>query len=120
MMTVVVFLVLFLVLLGLAYRTIGGVLRTATVHAGQVQRDEGCLLATARGLALLETGVPPANPFVCGLSITTSTGPRAVTVTFVRESASGKQQVWSVYATPTKSNPAPQPMPTTFFQPPTP
>src|SRR5262249_24107872 len=82
---VVLFILLFLAFLGIAYRQLSAAVRIETAHVQQIQRDEGSLHALARGLALLETGVPPASPFVGGVTVPTSTGPRAYTVTFVSE-----------------------------------
>jgi hypothetical protein len=110
MMLVFVFLVLFLLFLGMAYAQLTSALRIETAHAQQVVRDQGAIPAVAQGLALLETGLPPSNPYVCATTITGSTGARSFTVTFTLEGGNN----WSVRAAPTAPNENPQPMPNTF------
>jgi hypothetical protein len=110
LMLTLVFVVLFLALLGVAYRQMAAALRTESVRSQQVERDEGSVHALARGLTLLETGLPPSTPYVCGVTIQTSTGPRSFTVTFVSEGGTN----WSVRSTPTLPGENPPPMPSTF------
>jgi hypothetical protein len=100
----------------LSQRQMGAMLRMETVRTLQRGRDEGCIQALGRGLDLLETGSPPASPYVCGVTIETSTGPRSFTVTFGQEGfdAEGKPK-WSVRAVPTGSSETPQPMPPRFI-----
>jgi len=59
LVVVLLFNVLFLMLLGVAWRHMVGVIRVATVRAEQVQRDEGVVCALARAMHMLETGRPP-------------------------------------------------------------
>ena len=115
MMLVLVFMVLFLSMLGVAYRHVGAALRIETVHAAQTSRDEGSIQAIARALTLLETGLPPGSPYTCGVTLSTSAGACAITVTFTQESPTN----WSVHAAPTKSGESPPPMPSTFASSPT-
>lgn len=110
MMLVLVFILLFLSLLGVAYRQATAALRIETAYAQQVQRDEGSVHAVARGVMLLETGLPPSSPYVCGVTIATSTGPRSFTVTFTSQGGTN----WSVSAAPTQSGETPPAMPSTF------
>ena len=110
MMLVLVFIVLFLGLLGAALRQTSAALRIESVRILQIQRDEGSLHAVARGLALLETGLPPSDPYVCGIDINISTGMRAFTVTFVSEGAGQ----WSVQSVATPEGELPQSMPVSF------
>ena len=111
MMLVLVFIVLFLGLLGVALRQTAAALRIESVRAMQIQRDEGSLHALARGLALLETGVPPADPYICGIDISTSSGLRSYTVTF--ESEGGEN--WAVRSTASDAGDVLQPMPASFI-----
>jgi len=110
MVIVLVFILLFLSLWGVAYRQTAAALRAESVEVNRVERDEGSTQAVARGLALLETGLPPSNPYVCGITVTTPTGPRAFTVTFTPEGSNN----WSVQAAPTAAGTSPPPMPSTF------
>jgi hypothetical protein len=110
MMLVVVFLALFLTLLGVASRQIGVAVRVDTVRTQRAQRDEGSLHAVARALTLLETGLPPSDPYVCEVTINTSIGVRSYTVTF---SSVGDNQ-WSVRAAMTAPGETPPPMPSVF------
>jgi hypothetical protein len=110
MLLVLAFLVFMFSLLGLAYRPLGSLLRAETLRVHQVTRDEGSIRALAKGLALLETGYPSTNPYVCGTSIVTSSGTRAFTVTFAELGGNH----WSVRAAPTADGENPQAMPTAF------
>jgi hypothetical protein len=112
MLLVLVFLILMFTLLALAYGQLASAVRTEAVRAQRTQRDQGSLCAVARGLALLETGLPPTDPYICGVTITTSTGNWPFTVTFASEGTNA----WSVHSTPTGPNDNPQPMPATFGQ----
>ena len=107
---VLIFVVLFLSLLGVAWRRVASVLRVSSVRAAQVQRDEGSILALARALHLLETGLPPSSPYVCGVTINTSTGPRTFTVTFTSEG----ETAWSVRSDLAKAGENPPSMPDSF------
>ena len=113
MMMVLVFLVLMLSLGSLTYRQIGSALRIESVRSRNTARDEGSLQALARSLSLLETGLPPSNPFVCGVTIDTSSGPSSLTVTF----ESDEDTIWSVHVAPTGPGDSPEPMPTSFASP---
>ena len=111
MLMVLIFLVLFWALLGVAWRGMASALRVASVRTLQCQRDEGSIQALARAMSLLETGLPPANPYVCGVTINTaSSGARPYTVTFTQED----ETTWSVHVglgLPTESPPT---MPASF------
>jgi hypothetical protein len=110
MLLVFLFLVLFLLFLGLAYTRLSSALRIETARAQQAQRDQGPIPAVGLGLALLETGLPPSDPYVCAVTITGAGGPTSYTVTFQSEGVND----WSVTAAPTAPNSNPQPMPSTF------
>ena len=65
---VLLFNVLFLMLLGVTWRQMTGVIRVATVREEQVQRDEGVVCALGRAMRVLETGRPPIvgeSPYEC-------------------------------------------------------
>ena len=69
---VLLFNVLFLMLLGVAYRQMASALRIATARTEQVQRDEGVVSALARAMRMLETGRPPigsASSYQCYTTI---------------------------------------------------
>jgi hypothetical protein len=110
MLLVLAFLVMFFSVLSLAYSQLGSLIRAETARAQAVTRDAGCVPALARGLELLETGYPPTNPYVCGVSIDTPSGTRAFTVTFATQGAAN----WTVQAAPTPDNESPAPMPILF------
>jgi len=112
-MLVTVSVVLLLLLFSLAYRYTTAALRIETVRSLQQQRDEGTVHAIARGLALLETGLPPSSPYVCEVTIITAAGPSPYKVTFTSESGSN----WSVQAVPTPLGEDPDPMPDSFLPP---
>jgi hypothetical protein len=111
LLLVLLFVVLLLSLYSLAYRTIAASLRVETARSLVNRRDEGSVQAAARGLSLLETGLPPTDPYACGVTIETSRGPRSFTVTFTSEAG---PTAWSVAAAPTPDDQDPPPMPATF------
>ncbi len=113
MVLVLVFIALLLTFYGVAYRHTAAALRIETTRTLQRQRDEGSVHALARGLALLETGFPPLDPYTCATSVDTSTGVRSFTVTFSSE-VDGS---WTVHAGPTSPPDAPEAMPESFFAP---
>ncbi len=122
MMLVLVFIVLFLSLFGVAFRQTAAALRIETVRELQILRDEGSLHALARALALLETGHPPYDPYVCGVTIATPSDPRSqtntppfttrFTVTFT--SVVGTNN-WDVRSFPTPQYQDPLLMPSSFL-----
>ncbi len=112
MVMALVFIALLLSIYSVAYRQVGAALRIETARTLLRQRDEGSVQALARGLALLETGLPPQNPYACAVTIDTSTGERSFTVTFSSEAANN----WSVHAAPTQPPENPEPMPASFAQ----
>ena len=110
MVLVLVFIALLLSMIGVAFRHMAAATRIETARVYRRLRDEGTIHAAARGLALLETGLPPTDPYVCEVSIDTSTGPRSFTVTFTGQGAN----TWSVGAAETEPPATPPPMPATF------
>ena len=110
MLMALVFIALLLSIYSVVYRQVAAALRIETARTLQRQRDEGSPQALARGLALLETGLPPEDPYVCAVTIGTSTGERSFTVTFTSE-AEGH---WSVHAAPSQPPNSPEPMPASF------
>jgi len=112
MVLVLVFIALLLTFYSVAYRHVAAALRVETARTLQQERDEGSVHAVARGLTLLETGLPPSNPYVCKTTIGEYPDERAFTVTFT----SAVEGIWSVHATPTECPDDPQPMPTSFAE----
>ena len=69
---VFVFIVLFLAILGVAWRQMASALRIASLQTIQVQRDDGSIHALALALHLLETGLPKplgSGPYVYSVII---------------------------------------------------
>jgi hypothetical protein len=112
MLLVLVFLALLLSLFSVGYRHAGSALRIEKTRLLQRHRDEGGVAALARGVTLLETGAPPTDPYVCGVTIETSVGPCDFTVTM---SSEGEDQ-WSVHVAPTQWPDSPPPMPPSFAE----
>lgn len=110
MLLVLAFLVIFFALLSLAGSQLAALVRAETVRSNESQRDLGSVPALARALTLLETGYPPSNPYVCGATIDTPTGPSQYTVTF-SSAATGN---WTVHVAPTAEYESPAPMPLVF------
>lgn len=113
MVLVLVFIALMLTFYGVAYRHVAAAVRIETARTLQEQLAEGSVHAIARGLALLETGLPPQDPYICATTIDTSLGGRSFTVTFSSET----DGTWTVHAGPTLPPDAPEPMPETFATP---
>ena len=109
-MLVVFFNLLFLALLGVAWRETASALRVQSVRDVQARCDQGTIPALAMAIELLETGSPPSDPYVCVASIDTADGLRDFTVTFTGE---GENQ-WAIHAAATASGENPSPMPETF------
>ena len=95
LLLVIVFLVLFLAMLGTAWRQVASVLRVETVRAVQTRRDQGCLLAAVQGIHYLEeTATPdPSRVFTIDGFATT------FTVTFTQDPVYPTR--WTVKAAPT-------------------
>lgn len=110
LMLVMFFNLLFLSLLGVAWRGAGSALRLQAVRQVQNRRDQGVIPALAQAMQLLETGTPPSDPYVCGVALNTSEGARSFTVTFTSEG----ENLWAVRGAPTASGESPIPMPETF------
>jgi hypothetical protein len=93
------FIVLFLSLLGIAYRAVVSAAITESVRAQQAKCDEGAVTAVAQGLALLETGLPPANaaPSTTSYTLTNSMSSGSFNVTFTRQQDNFP---WTVAADP--------------------
>ncbi len=107
---VLIFIALMLCMYSVAYRHVAAALRIETARTLLKQRDEGSVHALAGGVTLLETGMPPSDPYVCAVIIGTSPNERSFTVTFVSEGGNA----WSVSAAPTQWPDEPQAMPATF------
>lgn len=103
MMLVVLFLIIMMSMIGATYRQVGSVLRIEAAHTRQILRDEGALLAAARGVKMLEDGPPPTNPYVVNLGITTSAGSRTYQLTFTSD-PSGTNR-WTLEVIPAPSTP---------------
>lgn len=110
MLLVLVFITLVLSVYGVSNRYMATALRVETARTLQELRDEGSMHALARGLTLLETGLPPSESYTCGVTISTSEGPLPYTVIFTLE----KEGIWLVHARPTSLIENPAPMPDTF------
>jgi hypothetical protein len=112
---VIAFMTLLFSLSALVYSHLGAALRVELVQSAQKVRDEGAMHALAQALALLQTGTPPSNPYEGGVTIETSAGTRAFTVTM--SSDDGLQ--WTIHVALTPDGESPEPMPSAFSPPPT-
>jgi len=110
MVLVLVFIALMLSMYSVAYRHVAAALRIETARTLRTQRDEGSIHALARGVALLETGLPPSDPYVGGVTLDTPTGERSFAVTYTSEEG----DTWSVHAAPTGPLEDPEPLPASF------
>jgi len=110
MLLVLVFIALSFSFFAMAHHQLDAALRLETVRVRQEDRDQGSVQAVARGLTLLETSLPPTNPYVCSVTIGTPPDEKQYTVTF----SSSAENVWTVHATPTEWPDNPPPMPDLF------
>ncbi len=95
MMLVLAFLVLFLAMLGAAWRQAGSIVRIETLRSVQARRDGGAMLAAVKGIHYLEDTPSPSSPqvfIVDGFSNT-------FTVTFTQDP--DDPTLWTVKAAPT-------------------
>jgi hypothetical protein len=109
LVVVLLFNVLFLMLLGVAWRRMGSAIRIATASTQQSQHDEGSLRALAAAMKLLETGLPPESPYERGTIITlaTTAEERFFRVRFQRDDTLPPEQrkYWAVTVTRTDTRP---------------
>jgi hypothetical protein len=94
LMLVVLFVVLFLAMLGVTWRQVASVLRIETVRQSQVRRDQGCLMAVLKGIRFLET-TTPSSPYI----LSTTVDGRSFTVTLTQDALDTTQ--WAIEAVPT-------------------
>ena len=97
MVLVLVFNLLLLSLYAIAFRQLDSLLRTETVRTLGVERHAGRVEAVARGLSILESGLPPTDPYECAVTVIVHNEPRQFTVTFTSEGS----YEWVVKAFPT-------------------
>jgi hypothetical protein len=90
---VCIFVILFLAMLGVAWRQTASVLRIESLRAVQTRRDQGCLLAAVQGIHYLEQNISPSSPQ------TYTIGGRSFTVTLTQDTVDTAQ--WTVRAVPT-------------------
>jgi hypothetical protein len=112
MVLVLVFVALMLCFYSVAYRHVAAALRVETARTLRQQRDAGSMQAVAQGVTLLETGVPPTDPYVCAVLIGPPGEELSYTATFTLEG----ENAWSVHAAPTEWPDEPEPMPASFAE----
>jgi len=112
-MLVLVFLALLLTLWGVSYRQVASALRIQSVRSQYTLRDQGNLQALAQGLTLLQSGVPPTDPYVCATTIQMPSGTQSFTLTF----SSAEPDIWTVNSTATQPGETVDPIPGTFAPP---
>jgi hypothetical protein len=95
LMLVMIFVILFLATLGVAWRQVKSVLRIETVRATQMRRDQGCLPAVVRAIHFLETTMPGSSPYVWN----TTVDGRAFTVTLTQQDPTDLT-IWTIEAVP--------------------
>jgi hypothetical protein len=95
LLLVIVFLVLFLAMLGTAWRQVASVLRVESVRYTQTRRDQGCLLAAVQGIHYLEETATPDASRVFTIPGFTNT----FTVTFTQDPVHTTE--WTIKAKPT-------------------
>src|SRR5687768_15420111 len=83
LLAVVVFLGASLALVSVNQRRLTAMVQIERARLAADDFSEGPAQAMAKALALLETGLPPSNPYVCGVALTTSSGTRSFAVLFI-------------------------------------
>ena len=86
------------------FRSCASVIRVEQARTLRDTRTTWSAPAVADGLRLLQTGVPPADPYVCKLALTQDSQTRYFQLTFTQVGPTR----WTVTAAPTDAdNPAP-------------
>jgi hypothetical protein len=111
MITVLVFLAVLMTTLGVTHRHMASLLRREQAQWEVDRFDAGPRCALARGVALLETGLPPDNPYTCITQIITPEGEESFTVSYRKVSG----HKWRVEVAPTAPGEHAPAMPPTFF-----
>lgn len=118
LLMVLMFNVLFLMLLGVAWRRVASVIRVASVRTQQAQCDEGSLRVLANAMRLLETGLPTNDhsPRECGaiINVATAGEERFFNVRFEWDASRPTEEVWLV--TVTRVSVRPTVLLPTYFQ----
>jgi hypothetical protein len=97
MVLVFIFLVVMLSMLGATFRQISTTLRLEIARSQRVTQDQGCLRATARALAMLQTqGVAALNGSMFTYPDLTTTAYRHYQVTFTTDPTSASQCIVQV------------------------
>jgi hypothetical protein len=112
MLAVLVFLAVGLTLVSINQRYIKALLRLEHARSQAEAFDQGPREVMAMSLELLETGLPPANPYTCGATLETSDGRRTFLVVF-NSSGDG---TWSVQVAPADDGAGLEPMPISFAE----
>jgi hypothetical protein len=96
---VLLLMVLFMGLWGMAARQIGTMLRIEQARANRIPRTPDpspAMSALAQALAALEVGYPPSSPYIASVSM----GRIIFTVTYTLVDSSGPNSTWSVQVAP--------------------
>lgn len=110
MLSVLVFLTVAMIFVGVNQRRISAMLRVERAQMDATDYNEGAVTAAGNALTLLETGLPPSDPYECGVTLSTSAGNRSFSVRFER--VSGNE--WSIHVRPIADTSGLLPMPSTF------
>jgi hypothetical protein len=120
MLLVMGFEILLLAVWGVAYRQVGSAYRVELARTLRRTRDDGVMTALGQGVALLQTGTPPSQPYTCYVQLDGISGPGWYVVTFAPASQTPSGQtlanLWSVQAQPANDAGTPL-MPITFATP---
>lgn len=96
MLAVLVFLAVTLVYVSLNQRRTAAILRVERARVELDDFDRGPKQAVAQALKVLETGLPPSNPYECALTVNTASGAHAYRLQF-SSSVAGR---WSLECSP--------------------
>ena len=110
MLLVLAFIAAVFSIYSLSHRHVVSLIRTEHARSLARERDAGSLKALADACELLETGLPPNDPWTCGTLINTGT----VTQLFVVRFETSGSSEWTIDVRPALTGESPPPMPTTF------
>jgi hypothetical protein len=110
LLAVLIFLAVSLSFVAVNQRRLDAVLRVERASLLADDFSDGPVRATGLALALLESGLPPTNPYECGVRLTTAAGDRCFSVQFT----SAAPGTWSVHVTPVDDLTGLTPLPAAF------
>jgi hypothetical protein len=123
LLLVIIFSLLFLTLMGVAWRRMASTIRVFSVRTSHISHDRGCLQALAHALQRLEHCVPPTSVYECYDTVQTPLGKNLIAqrsgtggslgdcyykVTFTRQDDVGGKRIYRIAVEAVSSPGTPQ------------